>query len=196
MGEHIVVRMNENYSCEIIRHIGSRGEYYNFNGVNYDIRFPISWVFQYPLEEDINFGPETCYNCFMNGYYNGVFIGYCSSCAHLANYQRGNGMINGMEINGSVETSIWNLYLQNTSLEEIGDVNLFIEYRYKLCSSGYSLKNNNDNDDITVDYDNITYYPCLHEDDITIAFSSSDDYWEEDDEDAYYNMDMEMDSIS
>lgn len=195
MGERIVVQMNENYSCEIIRHIGSRGEYYNFNGVNYDIRFPISWVFQIPVDEDTIFGPETCYDCFKNGYYNGVFVGYCCRCAQLVNYERGNGMIsNGNERNGYEETSIWNLYLQNRTLEQIGDSDLFIEYRYKLCSSGYSLKNNNnDNDDITVNYDNFEYYQCLREDDITIAFSSSDDYWEdleeEDDND-------EMDSIS
>ena len=170
----ITVHMNEEYSCENKKYIGSYGEYYQFNGVNYDIHFPICWVFQYPNADVIDFGPETCYHCFKNGYYNGVFIGYCDKCARIANYERGNGMIGyGVERGGHGlldENSIWNVYLQNTILEEIGDRTLFIDYNYKISYPNYYYKVGEiTNDDDTVHYDEFTYN-IDDEDDITIPF--------------------------
>jgi hypothetical protein len=205
----ITIQLNENYTCEIARYSGSCGEYYKINNICYDIHFPIDWVFQQPIFDidivhpnEIPFGPETCYNCFAYGYYNGVFIGYCATCADIINNERGNGLIgDGVEMEGDERKSIWNLYLQNVSLEEIGDRNLYIDHsecvrvRDNLMNIGFV--DDYDNDAITIHYDDMVYNTCLCEDDITIAFSSSTDNnfvdvdsFDEDD------MFMEVDSIS
>ena len=201
----IRIQMNEDpdYSIEIQKCMGSCGEYYNFNGVNYDIHFPISWVFQQPYSDE--FGPETCYDCFQYGYYNGVFLGYCSTCASVTNFQRGNGMNgNGIEREGAPQTSIWNLYLQNTCLEEIGDINLLNDYNYKISYSTLDVLDL-DNDNDTVHYDQLIYNSSSDEDENTVAFSSStennqnfvdvssvDDYDYDYDDDMF----MDVDSIS
>jgi hypothetical protein len=193
----LVPTPDADYYCEIHKHIGYNGEYYNFNGVNYDIHFPIDWVFQQPTfyfdsdDDTIPFGPETCSNCFESGYHQGVFIGYCANCASLCNYERGNGMRgDGVEIEGDERKSIWNLYLQNVSLDEIGDRNLYIDYRYNLYhlhhprddsidiginednSGNLNQYNVEEDDNITITYDSIGYISSATEDDITIAFSS------------------------
>jgi hypothetical protein len=131
--------INSNISLTI--HSGSSGKYYNLNNINYDIHFPIEWALDdelYYCEEDKKSymcGPVKCMNCKTNGYYNGVFIGYCCSCAKLLNYERGNGMIyNGIEVNDincnslyidsiniKKENSVWNNYLKDVKLTEIGD---------------------------------------------------------------------------
>lgn len=220
----ISFQVNDNYTCEIAKYNGSCGEFYKFNNIYYDIHFPIDWVFQQPNFDpdivhnaEIPFGPETCYNCFEYGYYNGVFIGYCATCASLINYERGNGLIgDGVEIEGDERKSIWNLYLQNVSLEEIGDRNLYIDYRYKLYHNEHIendimdigfVNNDNfvddyDNDAITINYNDMEYISCVDEDDITIAFSSWNerndifvdvDSFEDSDMD---DMFMDIDSIS
>jgi len=200
----VTVHLNEDYSCEITKYIGSCGEYYNFNGVNYDIHFPIDWVFQYPINVMI-FGPETCYSCFTNGYYNGVFVGYCSDCARIVNYKRGNGMIgNGIENEEGLleENSIWNVYLQNTCLDDIGDENLLVDYNYKLFYNN-CLEDDNDND--TVTYDESLVYTNSEEDSYTIPFSEcfvdvdSESSFVDDDNDTDNDdndMFMDIDSIS
>lgn len=136
------------YDCEtkefelpeplIIRYQGSHGEYYQYNGVNYDIHFPVNWACQKPeglSEEDLEeFGHEKCNNCMDYGYYNGVVIGYCANCAGLMNYTRGNGMISvGEELTSEYPTevtlpfeildvnSMWNVYMQTAELDNIGD---------------------------------------------------------------------------
>jgi hypothetical protein len=183
--ETIRVQVHEDYFFEIRKYRGSYGEYYSVNDVNYDIHFPIDWVFQIP--ENVNkFGPETCYDCFINGYYKGVFIGYCVDCASFCNYERGNGLIHSIERQHALlddKNSIWNLYLQIVSLEEIGDRQLQIDYDYKVNAysfgSGYIQKlyndNDNDNDDITVTYNDSFGYYSEKEDDNTITLFSYDD---------------------
>lgn len=128
---------------------GSHGDYYECNGVNYDIHFPLVWVCKRPdgfgiTEEDLeDFGHDKCMNCLDYGYYNGVVIGYCANCASLLNYTRGNGMISvGLEITSeysinnteySDENSMWNGYMKNTDLDKIGDVGLAELHADKLC---------------------------------------------------------------
>ena len=203
LNQVISIEINEDYYCEVSKYTGSYGEYYKFNGIYYDIHFPIDWVFQTPSfvsNENIVFGPETCFNCFECGYYNGVFIGYCVSCARLINYERGNGLIgNGIENQGNEQKSIWNVYLQNTALEEIGDHDLCIDYHYKLHQSDIIPDYNNDTNTIT--YDSLGYISSSSEDDITIAFSSfteishniTDSYSSEYSDDDYLS---DIDSIS
>lgn len=134
----------------IKRHQGSHGEYYEFCGVNYDIHFPVDWASKIPdhrfgiTKEDLEeFGHDNCLNCLKYGYYNGVVIGYCANCARLLNYTRGNGMISiGLEITSeysinnteySDENSMWNGYMKNVDLDQIGDVGLAGLHTDKLC---------------------------------------------------------------
>ena len=209
------------YFCEIKKYTGSYGEYYSVNAVYYDIHFPIEWVFQTPVNaQDMIFGPETCYDCFKNGYYNGVFIGYCVNCASICNYTRGNGLINGIEVECEDEpdlhpnNSIFNLYLQTVSMDEIGDRQLNIDYYYKIYHAEHGMNNHDeiyipihptyDNDDNTVIYnDSIVYSSSNDEDDATIAFSAytnDQDFVEVDSfenyDDDYDDIFMEIDSIS
>ena len=201
----IQVQMHEDYYCEIKKYRGSCGEYYSVNDVNYDIHFPIEWVFQIPenIENIDKFGPETCYDCFINGYYNGVFIGYCVDCASFCNYKRGNGLIKGIEREEldyayiDAKNSIWNLYLQMASLEEIGDGQLQIDYDYKL---NYMYI---DNDNITITYNDLLIHSSSEDEDAnTITFFSYDNSLENDDsnsdslESYRYDDDYELDSIS
>ena len=186
LSEIIRVQMNEDYYCEIKKYRGSYGEYYSVNNINYDIHFPIEWVFQFPEHEHINdipFGPETCYHCLLNGYYNGVFIGYCVNCAYICNYKRGNGLEYGIEREHErldTKNSIWNLYLQNlSSLIEIGDRQLQIDYDYKTHYTN-TWRNGNyydNDDDITVTYNNsIIYSTTENEDDETITLFEFDGF--------------------
>jgi hypothetical protein len=125
----------------IIRYHGSHGEYYEYNGIYYDIHFPVDWACQ-PPEESLyikeeyldEFGPEKCLNCFHYGYYNGVFIGYCANCASILKHTRGNGMIDvGCEVTAAHvlafslpqqiddDNSMWNIYMQTADFNQIGD---------------------------------------------------------------------------
>ena len=66
-----------------------------------------------------------CQNCYKYGSYNGVFIGYCVPCAGMYSYERGNGFLyHGVEClvgNGrEAKNSVWNTYLKNVNLEDIG----------------------------------------------------------------------------
>ena len=137
----IILPLHEDYHVEIKKCMGSYGEYYNVNGTNYDIHFPIEWVFQPPLNETEmefpSFGPEECNLCAEYGNYNGVFIGYCLHCAKYAGFKRGNGMLySGIEIDQKMadqigipiqykeKNSMWNVYMQTADLSTIGDEEL------------------------------------------------------------------------
>ena len=110
----------------------------------------------------------------MNGYYNGVFIGYCVNCAFICNYKRGNGLEYGIEREHErldTKNSIWNLYLQNlSSLIEVGDRQLLLDYDYKTYYTKIWRDQSNDADDITVTYNNSFVYSTTNdEDDDTIV---------------------------
>lgn len=140
--ETITFQINEDYSVEIRKYHGSYGEYYSVNGTNYDIHFPIEWVFQPPNEIECPcFGPEECNRCAEYGYYNGVFIGYCIHCAKHANFSRGNGILEiGVEIDQkkanelnipikyNENNSMWNIYMQTADMSIIGDEELKIKH--------------------------------------------------------------------
>ena len=116
---------------------GNHGNFYNIKGteIYYDIHFPILWAIENISYENIELGPNKCENCQLNGYYNGVFIGYCVECACKYDFKRGNGIFaRGVEVNEQIyntiypvekkiyyENSIWNTYLKDISLEMIGD---------------------------------------------------------------------------
>ena len=139
----VTFQINEDYSVEIKKYEGSYGsEYYNVNGINYDIHFPIEWVFQHPSDTEIpSFGPEECNLCAEYGYLGGVFIGYCLHCAKNADYKRGNGMISigveidqveanklGISVEYKEENSMWNVYMQTVDPSQIGDETLLTKH--------------------------------------------------------------------
>ena len=135
---------------------GSHGKYYKVEKLGnehelfpiyYDIHFPLSWVLEDEFKGDTFFnnrnlstGPLYCNNCKYFGFYNGVFIGYCMNCSEEFCNARGNGLTDeeGVEINEkmvafdltyfSKEKSIWNTYLKEVSLNEIGDSHLKEEF--------------------------------------------------------------------
>lgn len=122
--------------------------------IYYDIHFPLKWVIHQktmvtyygdPMVthhgDTMVLGPgkHGCNNCKYFGYYNGVFIGYCLNCAEAFEYKRGNGMLEpGLELDETMvafdltnykkENSMWNTYLKDVSLNEIGDTKLYEDY--------------------------------------------------------------------
>jgi hypothetical protein len=184
MSETVTFQINENYSVEIKKYMGSYGEYYNVNGTNYDIHFPIEWVFQPPLNEtelEIPcFGPEECNLCAEYGNYNGVFIGYCLHCAKYAGFKRGNGMLHsGVEIDQTVadnlgipiqykeENSMWNVYMQTADLSIIGDTELLNKH-----NSFFSHRKKIDSVDMERVFD---FYGWLHANNPTNLYISEDE---------------------
>ena len=99
--------------------------FYVFKGIAYDRHFPIEWAMNpKKIDDDFHCGPTDCLNCLDYGSYNGVFIGYCANCAAEYDYQRGNGFIDlGEEFKHEGfydENSVWQTYLKDVSLNEIG----------------------------------------------------------------------------
>lgn len=92
-------------------------------------------------------GPITCNRCRKNGFWNGVFIGYCNVCAEIHEQERGLGLFHSLTDKGipyeahhgfkkvgwwggnhvyafPKEKSMWNTYLKDIDFEKIGDENL------------------------------------------------------------------------
>jgi hypothetical protein len=85
--------------------------------------FPVDWAKDHLLGT----GPECCKNCKSFGFWNGVFIGYCKSCAEKYNGLRGNGFIfYGEEKKSEKENpnAAFSTYLNDVDLDEIGDKNI------------------------------------------------------------------------
>jgi len=146
--ETITIPINDYHEVIIYKYKGTNGEYYTLNGINYDINFPVEWILHKPKDYPsfITFGPNECKLCIKNGYYKGVFIGYCKFCARFANYERGNGFIgNGEELSDKSvndKNSAWNLYLQAVELKNIGDNKLEEEYVLNMTNNGNNDEKN------------------------------------------------------
>lgn len=146
----VSLKLKDNINIEIYQ--GSMGKYYCINensnnlfaiNIYYDIHFPLEWaLFKHTFliyGESYNTGPHFCNNCKYFGYHNGVFIGYCMNCASAFNYKRGNGMTDlYKEVDENMiafdlsnlkkENSMWNTYLKDVNLSEIGDNKLKEDY--------------------------------------------------------------------
>ena len=144
----VSLNLKDNIIIEIFQ--GSFSKYYRIIEnqddllcINYDIHFPLEWALyknSYLIYGEVyRPGPDTCKNCRFFGFHNGVFIGYCMNCAEVFNYKRGNGMTdlckevdeNMVAFNLSKfrkENSMWNTYLKDINLNEIGDDKLKEEY--------------------------------------------------------------------
>lgn len=139
---------------------GSFGKVYKLDIINnknsniyYDIHFPDEWLFnekesQYDGKKWIT-GPLNCNYCRKQGIWNGVFIGYCNKCAEIHMYERGRGLFGYKTDKGKpyevekiiknkyiIDTphfsSIFDTYLKNVNINEIGDVEL-----NKIYKNGY-----------------------------------------------------------
>lgn len=88
---------------------------YTYHGKTYISSFPKEW-----LRHKIGTGPEMCENCQYHGSYNGVFIGYCTTCAREYSGERGNGFDNHFrEQDPRGEKSATQTYLKEVRLSEI-----------------------------------------------------------------------------
>ena len=102
---------------------GKNGKYYIYNGVKYDIHFPLEWAVNHIRDPEVSSfisGPDYCENCKYYGTLNGVFVGYCSSCS--------NEIYNGerpgvLDIHDLTDEEIWAIfpYLNGVSVQDIGD---------------------------------------------------------------------------
>jgi hypothetical protein len=148
----LIVTLPLNNKQKINIYQGTHGKYYCIQKdgqdelfpIYYDIHFPLHWALNeteyYYLNDTYITGPLHCKNCRYYGNYNGVIIGYCINCAGEFEYTRGNGMIDeeGVEFNETMvnldlsnyhkKNSMWNTYLKDVDLKEIGDVHLKEEY--------------------------------------------------------------------
>jgi hypothetical protein len=146
----VSLKLKDNINIDIFQ--GSYGKYYCITGnhnhlidinTNYDIHFPLEWAIyknSFLVYGEVHRpGPQSCKNCKFYGYHNGVFIGYCMNCADTFQYKRGNGMTDLYKevdenmvafdlSNFKKENSMWNTYLKNVCLNEIGDEKLKEEY--------------------------------------------------------------------
>jgi hypothetical protein len=116
-------------------------------------------------------GPRYCNNCIHYGFHNGVFIGYCANCASTSEYKRGNGMFDfGLEMtniypyeNDKIkdENSMWNVYMQCTDLNEIGDVELAKEHArnilYRTMDDSASDLESDYSEKIDTNFDSISF---------------------------------------
>jgi hypothetical protein len=149
--------------------------------IYYDIHFPLNWVFNEeiiysPFGENTLTGPSSCDNCKYYGFYNGVFIGYCLNCANVFDYTRGNGMTpeQGVELDETMvafdltnykkENSMWNTYLKDVNLNEIGDAKLYQEYEmYKDLPDLISIEENNYDNQIPIEEEQENEYENEYE---------------------------------
>lgn len=112
---------------------------YTYHGKTYISSFPKEW-----LRHKIGTGPEMCENCQYHGSYNGVFIGYCTTCAREYSGERGNGFDNHFrEQDPRGEKSATQTYLKEVRLSEIIMSDFYDEFEnYDDDSmSGISLDN-------------------------------------------------------
>jgi hypothetical protein len=133
-----------NYTNEIKIHVfqGTHGKYYNIEDnteenklhplikINYDIHFPIHWIFNEETfyDEDAEpqlTGPIHCQYCRRYGHYKGVFIGYCGHCADKFDYwERGCGFLiapdqeTGKEIKTYMKTTFHGIIILDHKKED------------------------------------------------------------------------------
>jgi hypothetical protein len=88
---------------------------YRYGGKTYISSFPKEWLRHLP-----GTGPVMCENCQYHGSYNGVFIGYCTTCSREYNGERGNGFDNHFrETDPKAVNSATQTYLKEVRLSEI-----------------------------------------------------------------------------
>jgi len=106
-------------------------KFYSYKEELYTVQFPKEWA----MDHAKGSGPHECATCKENGFWNGVFIGYCTHCAYNAyDFERGTGFVSiGKEwffpdrsiLAKKREKMAFNTYLKGVNLTDIGDAELF-----------------------------------------------------------------------
>jgi len=157
-------------TIEIIQ--GSCQKIYQIGTVQYDIHFPLHWALEpKQLEDGFVCGPSHCDNCLEYGSYRGVFIGYCLNCATSYGYERGNGFLDhGVEqtegYGREAKNSVWNTYLKNVNLEDIGwnswvvppFVNVWVSEEDEAEAEAEEEENYHEEEEDDYDYDYENYH--------------------------------------
>jgi hypothetical protein len=131
---------------QVIFH-GKNRQYYEYDGAYYTATFPALWA-----ENHLpGTGPNDCEYCLGHfGSWNGVFIGYCTTCASIGyKGERGFGFYLGEELlkpYTSKNEKNWvrasDTYLYGISLDDIGDSRVFGDSRLlvekEFCEVGNS----------------------------------------------------------
>lgn len=110
--------MSDQYDPLVIRYILSTNGY-SYDNELYHRNFPQDWA----ITHEPGSGPKECGNCAFFGSFGGHFFAYCANCAEYKyNFQRGPGMyIDYTELISSTVPSVFDIYMKNISLEDIGD---------------------------------------------------------------------------
>ena len=102
-------------------------KYYCYDEELYALTFPLEWAKKHSSKT----GPKECISCSNVGMWNGVFIGYCVSCADSYNGQRGVGFVtHGREQcvdDNKKHLSAFSTYLKNIKMSDIGDKDIFMD---------------------------------------------------------------------
>lgn len=160
--------MEEDRTVTGIYQVNDTGKYiYIINNVVYSEHFPIEWALTpEKFEWDFNgetdthiMGPGTsknhCGNCNYYGSLHGVFLGYCSNCAKMYEYSRGNGFMSQgiiMYEGEDEETLPTATYLSGLDLTTLG-YNRYPLEQYNTCLSGGELPTGPDICDNQADMD-------------------------------------------
>jgi hypothetical protein len=144
--EQLVYKGSNDSFYYILKVVGEK------SNIPYDINVPVEWLFdekrQFYDGKDWVTGPVYCNYCRKHGMWNGVFIGYCSSCAEIHKYKRGRGLFGYKTDKGlpyeadlvmtrrRIESityypSIFETYLKNVDVNKIGDKNLEETFKTK-----------------------------------------------------------------
>jgi hypothetical protein len=115
-------RMSQHNPEEIVYHYRWGKEipdYYSFREELYCGTFPEEWA----RTHKPGTGPHDCRECLRKGSWNGVFIGYCSKCAHeVYRGERGRGFITiGEEDKKHEYFSAFESYLYQIMPDDVGD---------------------------------------------------------------------------
>jgi hypothetical protein len=164
--DNIIDKIIDKIICMDVYEGSSGGQYYKLrvpgqkSNIPYDIHFPVQWIFdekrQFYDDRDWITGPFYCNYCRSQGMWNGVFIGYCNSCAEIHEYKRGRGLFGYTTDKGipyevhhimnrrnildiTYNLSIFDTYLKNVDVDKIGDAEL-----KKMYANGYYCKDDDD----------------------------------------------------
>ena len=95
----------------VLHKVNGKVAFYSYDEELYGVCFPQSWATSHKKPS----GPKLCKDCRRVGHWNGVFIGYCESCAGTYSGERGSGMVlPGIQKDGST-----------IALDEQGDIEMY-----------------------------------------------------------------------
>jgi len=156
--------------------------YYCYDEELYALQFPLVWA----KNHFSGTGPKQCVQCSNVGMWNGVFIGYCSSCAHTYNGERGIGFIshgNEQSMDKCENSfSAFSTYLENIKMDDIGDKDLFLDTAEMIRGPTPRMVFDYYNENI-----NVTVCEDTEDDEDELKRQYNEYLKEEEEDDRYYN---------